>query len=154
MFGTMFRLLALIALVAVLAVGGVAAYQLGVADGIAQGVARGADAGTQILVPYGYGWHGGFGFLGFLATLIFLFLVFGLMRAILFGGHAGRHGMREGWGRGWHAAGAHGAGRTGRWGKGPWADEAREHLESWHREAHGDPPSPAGTDRPADADAH
>lgn len=144
----MLRLLALVALVAVLAVGGGAVYQLGLTDGIAHGVVQGT--GSQVVVPYGYGWHGGIGFFGFLATLIFLFLVFGLMRTILFGERGGRHGMHRGWGRDWEAHRAHGAGDTDAWPKGPWGDRAREHLESWHRDAHGGPPAHGGTDRPSD----
>ena len=47
---------------------------------------------TPVVVPaygVGYGWHPfgfGFGFLGFLGALFFLFLVFGLIRAIVCGG--------------------------------------------------------------------
>ena len=46
---------------------------------------------APVVVPaYGYGWHGfgpgfgfGFGFFGFLGTLLFVFIVFGLIRAIV-----------------------------------------------------------------------
>lgn len=151
MFGRMmFRLLALVALVAVLAVGGGAVYQLGLTDGVAQGLVQGA--GSQVVVPYGYAGHGGFGFFGFLATLIFLFLVFGLLRTILFGGRGGHRGMHRGWGRGWDHHEAHGGVGSDEWAKGPWADRARGHLESWHRDAHAEPPPAEGTDRPANGD--
>lgn len=147
MFGrTMFRLLALVALVVVLVVGGGAVYQLGLTEGVARGAAQAAGTTTQVVLPYGYG--GGFGFFGFLAVLFFLFLVFGLTRAILFGSRGGRHGGHGPWGRGWsHEGGA------GKWAQGPWADRATEHLETWHREAHGGPSGGSDDDRSTDGGA-
>jgi hypothetical protein len=142
----MSRIIAAIVLVAVLAVGGgivaTTAYQAGLNTAVTTTV---TDGGTVVapVVPayaygYGYGWHPfgfGFGFFGFLFTLFFLFIVFGLIRAIIFGGR----------------------GRRGGWGGGPWDPEARRaHFESrfhgtfedWHRQAHD---APAGSTNPPTA---
>jgi hypothetical protein len=106
-----------------------------------------APAGT-VVVPaagYGYGWHvfgPGFGFLGFLGTVLFLVIVFGLIRAVVFGfGRGPRHG--DGWG-----PGMRGAYRS------RWETGAHETFEDWHRRAHDetarptDPRPPAPADRP------
>lgn len=156
------RAFAAILLIAVLAIGGgliaTAAYQAGVS----QAVATAAADGTTVVAPvpgygwgYGYGWHPfgfGFGLFGFLGTLLFLFLVFALIRAIFFRGGPGRHG---GWG---HPGGGWG------WGPGgPDDPDARrrfferrfgEGFEDWHRRAHGgsssdEPPAPNTTSKPA-----
>lgn len=103
----MSRTIRAILLIAALAIGGgfiaVTAYQAGLASAITTAVAEGATVVAPLPVyGYGYGWHpGGFGFgiFGFLGTLLFLFLFFGLIRAIFFRGGPSGHG---GWGR--HAA--------------------------------------------------
>ncbi|HEX7949362.1 MAG TPA: hypothetical protein VF494_03355 [Candidatus Limnocylindrales bacterium] len=74
---------------------GVSIYNAGVSAGLAQ---AGAVAGGAV-APYVYGWgfHPGFlgfGFLGLIFPILFLFLVFGLIRAAMFGG-------RRGWGHDW-----------------------------------------------------
>src|SRR5207244_13535285 len=75
---TAWRVLIAVVLVAGAATLGVTAYQAGLAQGIAQtgtAVAPGA-------VAY-YGWHPfgfGFGFFGFLGTLLFFVLIFALIR--------------------------------------------------------------------------
>ena len=132
------RIIAAIVLVAVLAVGGgiiaTTAYQAGVSTAVTQAAADGATVVNPVVVPaYGYGWHPfgfGFGFFGFLFTLFFLFIVFALIRAIVWGGR----GRRGGWG---------GPG----WGGPGWDPDARrDHFaskfhgtfEDWHRQAHGD----------------
>ena len=83
---------------------GVGIYQAGVAQGVVD--AGRLPAGAVVPVAgygYGYGWgFHGFGFLGLLFPILFLFLIFGLVRAA-FG--RGRH-----WGPGW--------GGRGYWGKG------------------------------------
>jgi hypothetical protein len=147
----MSRIIAVIALVAVLAVGGgliaATAYQAGLSTTVATAAADGAT----VVVPttgygwgygMGYGWHPagfGFGFFGFLGTLLFIFLVIALVRAIFFRGGPGRHG---GWGPGW-------GGRPGRW-------ESRfgEGFDDWHRRAHdhessGEPPASNTGSKPA-----
>jgi hypothetical protein len=87
----------LIAILAVLLLGGIAgvAYQAGVAAGAA---ATGA-AGTAAVAAYPYMWHPfafGFGFFGFLFPLLFIFLIFGLVRAAFWGGRGYGYGMHRG----------------------------------------------------------
>ena len=117
------RVIAGIALALVVAAIGIGAFQLGVQTGVAQ------DAGTAVapVGPYYYGWHPfgfGFGFFGFLGTLLFIFLIFALIRGIVWGGRGRRRGGPGGWG-----------GQPGYRG-GPWESRARETFEDWHREAH------------------
>jgi len=140
------RFIAAIVLVAVLALGGgliaTTAYQAGVNTAVTTATASGA-AVAPVVVPgygygYGYGLHPfgfGFGIFGFLGTLLFLFIVFGLIRAIFWRGGYGRHG---GWGRGgWGGPGGPG-GQGGPGGSGPsrWETKANETFEDWHRRAH------------------
>ena len=105
---------------------GLVGYQIGVSQVIATQLPAVAAPGVPVAY-YGYPYHFGFGFFGFLLPLFFLFLLFGLMRAA-FGGH-----------RGWK--GGYGAGRT-------WGGYGR--IEEIHRELHADKPSdrtggPSGT---------
>ncbi len=96
---------------------GAFAYQIG----LSQGLATTIPAGAAPVVYYGYPhWGYGFGFLGLLFPLLFIFLIFGAMRAAFGGGHRG-YGPR-GWGNG------------------------RERIEELHRELHGEKPS---GDRPS-----
>jgi hypothetical protein len=150
------RILAAVLLVAVLAIGGgliaTTAYQAGIATAVTATGSTGA-ATTPIVLPaygYGYGWHPGFGFFGFLGTLLFLFVVFALVRAIFWRGGPGRRG---GWGQGWGGSGyGDGNGGPGR-GNRPWESQANQAFEEWHRRAHGeaappvqgDPTEPTGT---------
>ncbi|OGT28636.1 MAG: hypothetical protein A2Z17_06645 [Gammaproteobacteria bacterium RBG_16_66_13] len=143
MFGRIGFRIALGLLLTVALVGGAvaigwSAYNTGVAQGAAQ-------AGSQLAPPadgpgpvYTYGPYRshpfgfGFGFLGCLGPLLFLFLIFGLFRLLFWGG-MGHH-------------------RHGGWGpKGPFTPEEfrdhwREQAETWHREQHGE--------RPAEASGH
>ena len=113
------------------------AYQAGLSAAVTTVVPT--DAGT-VVVPvahgwgYGWGWGPGFGFLGFFGFLFVLFLVFGLIRAII--------GPRRGWGG------------PGRWdgpggpanGHGSYESRARQHFDDWHRESHaGEAPPPAAS---------
>lgn len=101
---------------------GAVAYQVGVGQGLAASGAAPLAGGPH----YGYGW--GFGFFplfGLLFPLLFLFLIFGLVRAA-FGGP--------------------------RWGNGgpPWMDR-RTMAEEWHRKMHaegGERRPDSGTSRP------
>lgn len=134
----MSRIFAAFLLIVVLAIGGSAiaatAYQAGLTTAVAQLPADGATVVTPIVVPgYGYGLPG-FGFLGFLGSIFFLILVFGLLRAI-FG---------RGWdrGRGW---GPGGPGGPNGWGGG--RERFRGTFDEWHREAHG---TSGQTDAPPD----
>ncbi len=112
---------ALFAMIVILAIG-LVGYQIGVS----QAIATQLPAGAAPVAYYGYPYHFGFGFLGFLIPLFFLFLFFGLMR-MAFGG-----------GRGWK--GGQGYGYMGR---GGWGD-GRERIEALHRELHGEKPSSGG----------
>ena len=129
----MSRTIAAILLVAVMAVGGgfiaLTAYQAGLGTAVATAVAEGGATVVAPVAPYGYGygygWHGGgFGFFGFLGTLLFLFLVFGLIRAVFWRGGPGRGA----WGH------DRGRGRTF------WDSRFGESFDDWHRRAH-DPDS-------------
>ena len=140
------RVIAAILLIAVLAVGGgiiaTTAYQAGLSTAVTTATASGG-AVTPVVVPaygYGYGWHPygfGFGIFGFLATLFFLFIIFGLIRAIFWRGGPGRRG---GWGGGWGGPGG-GYGHSG------WEGRAHQTFDDWHRQAHGDTPEPGPSDQ-------
>jgi hypothetical protein len=114
--------------------GGIGAgiYNAGVTAGLAQ---SGAVAGGAVAPYVHYGtWHAGFlgfGFLGLLFPILFLFLIFGLIRAAIFGG-------RRGWGHGdhdWHG------------GQGPdgWRSERERYLSDLHRRLHETEGSNPGT---------
>jgi hypothetical protein len=120
---TVFSVVLGLVFLAILAGIGVSIYNAGVTAGLAQ---SGAAAGGAV-APYVYygGWHAGFfglGFLGLLFPILFLFLIFGLIRAAIFGG-------RRGWGHGDH--GWHG-------GPGPdgWRSERERYLSDLHRRLH------------------
>ncbi len=152
-------LIGLLVLIVVVVGGGAiatTAYQAGLSQAVTT-VAQGAAAGdgspaTTVVVPaygYGYGWHGfggGLGFFGFFGFLLVAFLIFGLIRAIAFGGRGGWG--RGGWGGGWKGG--------GRWdGPGdhrhPFESRAREVFTELHREAHEGPSSnPAGNTDPTE----
>ena len=74
--------------------------------------------------PYARPW-GGFGFLGCLFPFLMIFLVFGVLRFLFWGG--------MGWKRGWHRR--------------DWKNGTPPMFEEWHRRAHGEPaaedPNPA-----------
>jgi hypothetical protein len=115
-------------LLALLLVGGAAAigitaYNAGVTQGLVES-GQVVVAPGQAVGPYvgGYaGWGPGFGFFGFLGVLLFIFLVFGLIRAA-FGGGRGRGGWGPGWG-----------GPNGRHGRGAWDERVREIHDELHR---------------------
>lgn len=104
-----------ITLFAVLLLGAVAgaAYQVGATVAYQAGATAGTAAGTAAGAAYPYMWHpfaiGFFPFFSLLFPIFFLFLMFGILRAI-FGGGRG-HGYGRGWG-------------------GP------RMMDEWHREAH------------------
>jgi hypothetical protein len=158
----MSRIFAAFLLIVVLAVGGSAiaatAYQAGVTTGAAQVATGGSTVVTPIIVPV-WGIHPfafGFGFLGFLGTFFFLILVFGLFRAIFWGG---RH--RHGWGPGGYGTGGPGGpgGPGGSNGQRGWGgrERFRGTFDEWHSEAHaasGTSGPPTGTtSAPAPTDA-
>ena len=104
---------------------GFVGYQIG----ISQNIAAQLPAVAAPVAYYGYPYHFGFGFLGFLLPLFFLFLFFGLMRAAFGHGRGWREGSRYYTKSGW----------TG--GPGGLGDEARDRIEQLHRELHGDKPA-------------
>lgn len=122
------------------------AYQAGLSTAVTT-VAASAPDGT-IVVPvtsggypvfgpngYGYGpggWGHGFSIFGVLGTLLVLFLVVGLIRAVAFGG---RHGRGNWGGQGWGSPGRPG-GPGGPGGPGSWAAGGPAAFETWHRNAH------------------
>ena len=104
-------------------------------DGAQSGPRFGFGPGDGFGRPFGpgwggrhFGWGGGFGFLGCLAPLFFLFLAFALFRFV-FRPWGWRHGG------GWH-------GGPGHWMK----DGVPPHFEEWHKRAH----APAQTPPPSD----
>jgi len=104
--------------VAIALVVGAFAYQLG----LSQGLATTIPAGAAPVAYYGYPhWGFGFGFLGLLFPLFFLFLIFGALRSAMWGGRGGYGG--KGWG-----------------------NSGRQRIEELHRELHGEKPS---GDRPS-----
>ena len=141
----MSRIFAAFLLIVVLAIGGTAiaatAYQAGVTTGAAQVVTDGGSTVVTPIVVPAYAFHPGFGFgfgfLGFLGTIVFLILVFGLFRAIVFGG---RH--RHGWGPG----GPGGPGGPNGWGGG--RERFRGTFNEWHDEAHATSGTPTHVTNP------
>jgi hypothetical protein len=143
------RIIAAILLVAVLVIGGgiiaTTAYQAGLSTAVTTATGSGGTVVTPVVVPaYGYGWHPfgvGFGIFGFFATLFFLFIVFALIRAIVWRGGPGRRGWGPGWGPGWGGPGWYGSGKgPDGHGQSPWEARAHETFDGWHRQAHGDAP--------------
>jgi hypothetical protein len=98
---------------------GVGAYQLGVAQGL-------ATTGTAV-APALYYHPFFFGGFGFLFPLLFLFLIFALIRGAI--------GRGRGWGYG------------GGWGPG-YYQSPRERIEALHKELHGEKPQDSGTTSP------
>ena len=132
--------------VAALVVGGgliaQTAYQAGLTTAITTAAANAPD-GTVVTpvvpgpYPYGYGYgpgwgwgHGGFSILGFLGTLLVIFLIIGLLRAAFWRG--------GGWGNGRRWDG------PGKWGDGEHRSRFHDTFEDWHRQAHGESTPPKG----------
>ncbi len=105
-------------------------YQAGVAQGVVD--AGHVPAGAVVPVAglgYGWGFHGGFGFLGLLFPLFFLFLIFGLVRAAF--------GRGRGWGPGWGGRGYDGSGYgPGFGGPDAWRQERDRQISDLHRKLH------------------
>jgi hypothetical protein len=91
---------------------GVFAYQLGLSQGLATTIPAGAAPVAYYYPHFGFG----FGFLGLLFPLLFLFLIFGALRAAVWGGRGG-YGPRG------------------------WGGNGRARIEELHRELHGEKPS-------------
>ena len=155
------RIIPAILLIALLAIGGGLIANSAYQAGLSTAVTTAASGGATVVVPaygygYGYGWHPfgfGFGFFGFLGTLLFIFLIFGLLRAIFFRGGPGRRG---GWGPGW--GGGPGGLNTGNHdhdrARNFWESRFGESFDEWHRKAHEtgsstEPPASNTTSKPA-----
>jgi len=124
-------------IVAAIVVGGgfiaQAAYQAGLSTAITTAAANAPD-GTVVApvapgaYPYGYGYgYGpghGFSTFGLLGTLLFIFLIIGLLRAAF------------GRGRGW-GGGSGSWGGPGNWGDHDHRGRFQQTFDDWHREAHG-----------------
>ncbi len=144
-------------IVAAIVVGGgfiaQAAYQAGLATAITTAAANAPEGVVVTPVahgayPYGYGygyghgpgWGNGFSIFGFLGTLLFIFLIIGLLRAAFWRG--------PGWGgRRWGGPG--GPGGPGNWG------DHRDHrsryqetFDDWHRQAHEESGAAGGSGAP------
>ena len=130
-----FRFIAFLLFVGLLAVVGVSIYNAGVSAGISTDIGNAIASGAPIPAGYYYGpyvghpWGGGFGFGfgGFLIGIFFLFLFFGLLRAIFGFGRWGHHG-----------GGYSKFGRHGGW---------NEYMGSWHDEQHGKGPDTPAPDK-------
>ena len=103
----------------VAAIVGVGAYQLGLSQGLA-----GTGTAVAPAVYYHPFFFGGF---GILFPLLFLFLIFALIRGAI--------GRGRGWGYG------------GGWGPG-YYQSPRERIEALHKELHGEKPQDTGTTSP------
>ena len=149
------RIIPAILLIAVLAIGGGVIASTAYQAGLQTAVATTADGtGTTVVVPayaVGYGWHPfgfGFGFFGFLGALLFFILVFGLIRAIFFGGRH-RHWDGPGWGPGGPMGpSGPGTGRPAGSRYGRWEAALRQDFDEWHRGAHGPVGDGTGTTGP------
>jgi hypothetical protein len=117
---------------------GVTSYNAGVTAGLVQsGQAVVIPGGVPVApggayVGYGYGWGHGFGFFGLLGGLLFLLLLFGLVRAA-FGG------SRRGWGGPGGPGGPRGWG--GDWRRDAWEERVRQTHDALHRDSGGDGPN-------------
>jgi len=124
-----FRVLAAILLVVVTVGIAGAVFQAGYIAGAAGDVS--AVAGGPWYGWHMFGWGLGGGLFSFLGTLLFLFLVIGLVRAAFGGGPRDRwgHGPRHGWGS---------SDSSGREHFGRWQDQAREIHDEWHSRSAGE----------------
>ena len=109
---------------------GAGIYQAGITQGIID--AGRFPAGGNVPVA-GYGPGHGFGFLGLLFPILFLFLVFGLLRAAFSRGR----GWGPGWGgHGWGPGYGPGAGGPGSGGPDAWREERDRRMSELHRRLH------------------
>jgi len=160
------RLIPALLLVALLVIGGGiianTAYQAGVNTAVTTAAADGATViapayglGYGMGYGMGYGWHPfgfGFGIFGLLFGLFFLFIVFGLIRAIFWGGRRGWGPGRWGGPGGWSGPGQ--PGDHSHYERNPWIERFGPSFEEWHRHAHegqssNEPPASNTTSKPA-----
>lgn len=132
---------------------GTGIYQAGVAQGVID--AGRFPAGAAVPVGgYADGYHGGFGFLGLFFPLLFLFLIFGLIRAAFSRGRGWGHhgyGRGHGYGPGWGGGPDMGEGPSGG-GPAEWREERDRRMAELHRRLHdeqgGSVPGSGGTTAP------
>lgn len=112
---------------------GAGIYQAGIAQGIVDAGRFPAGANVPV-VGYGYGHGHGLGFLGLLFPILFLFLLFGLIRAAF---SRGRGWGPGGWGRSYGHGPGFGPGGFGPDG-GPegWREERERRMAELHRRLH------------------
>jgi hypothetical protein len=94
--------------------------------GLEQGIAQTAQLPAGTVPYYAYGWHWGGGIFGLFFPILFLFIIFGLIRAAFRGG-------RGGWG---HHGYGYGPGKWGPGGSGPWMGDRDSRIAEWHRQLH------------------
>ncbi len=130
--------------VGVLAGIGTQVYQAGVAQGIVD--AGRFPAGATVPVVGGYQ---GFDVLSLFFPILFLFILFGLLRAAFSGGRDWGHGPgHHGWGRGWDTS------DTGEGGMGSWREQRERRMADLHRRLHeseGSDPGTVGSGAPSGA---
>ena len=114
------RGIGIIVTLVIAAIVGVGAYQLGLSQGL-----TGTGTAVAPAVYYHPFFFGGF---GFLFPLLFIFLIFALVR--------GAFSRGRGWGYG------------GGWGGRGYYQSPRERLEELHKEMHGEKPKDPGTTPP------
>lgn len=109
---------------------GAQVYQAGVVQGIVD--AGRFPAGATVPVVGGYGNHG-FDFLGILFPILFLFLIFGILRAAFSHGRGWdhRYGRGHGWGGGWDKGDGPDAGAAM-----SWREERERRMADMHRRLH------------------
>jgi hypothetical protein len=115
-------------------------YQSGVAQGVIDAGRFPAGAPVPVAGYGGYGGSHGFNFLGLLFPILFLFLIFGLIRAAFSRGRGWGHsyghgyGREYGWGPGWDKG--EGAGDGGPRGPEGWREERDRRMAELHRRLH------------------
>ena len=143
--------ISLLVIAAILVGGGIVAtvaYQAGIQANVTTVpvTTDGATTVTPVVVqPYAYGWgfgHSPFSWVfGLFAFLLFLFIVFAIIRALTVRGRGGPGG----WGGPGYWGGRYGNHEPG---SHPFESRARQHFEDWHRSAHGEPPATTGSSGP------
>ena len=120
-------------------------YQAGVVQGVIDAGRFPAAAAVPVA---GYGGYHGFNVLGLLFPILFLFLIFGLLRAAFSRGRGWGHGYGRGYGRGWGPGWDKGEGE-GDGGPSSWREERERRMADMHRRLHeaegGTEPGPAGS---------
>lgn len=113
---------------------GAGVYNAGIQQGIIE--AGRVPAGQAVQTGYHYGWGAGFNFFDILIPLLFLFILFGLIRAAFGGGRGWGHGDR-------HPYGSWDRGRDADRGTNPWREERERRMADMHRRFHETDGSPS-----------